>query len=245
MSQTALVMVQQAAAWLALPVPTALFSATDAQTVQLRSLLNEEVTELRTWPDLWWRKLLRQHTFTTTATDIQPANAIPSDLGYIIANTMWDRTMTRPVVGPLSPETWQAWKARPILTSVLYGFMLQGNDFYTAPQPPAGDTAAYNYISNLAVYAPGADESTTLPTKEYFTADGDTCIFDSTLVERGVRWRFLRAKGLDYQQEYAVWINMLQRLGARDKAMPTLSSEGPLTPWLMGPYVPSQNWPGA
>lgn len=245
MSLSALTMVQNAAAWLALPVPTALFSSTDAQTIQLRSLLNEELTELRTWPDLWWKKLLRQHTFTTTATDVQPAAAIPDDLGYIIANTMWDRTMTRPVVGPLSPETWQAWKARPILTSVLYGFRLRGNEFLTAPNPPAGDTAAYEYISSWAVYAPGADEATTLPTKEYFTADGDTCIFDSTLVERGVRWRFLRAKGLPYAQEYDLWVNMLQRLGSRDKAMPTLSAEGPLWPNLAGPYIPSFDWPGA
>ncbi len=237
---TALSMVQTACAWLALPVPTALFSSTEAQTIQMRSLLNEELTELRTWPDTWWRKLLRQHTFTTTATEVQPAGALPDDLGYVIANTMWDRTMSRPVVGPISPETWQAWKARPILTSVLYGFMLQGNDFYTAPTPPAGDTVAYNYISNLAVYASGD----TVPTKEYFTADTDTAIFDETLMSRGLRWRFLKAKGLPAEADFDVWINMLQRLGARDKGMPTLSTAGPLWPSLAGPYIPAFNFPG-
>ncbi|CAB4165411.1 hypothetical protein UFOVP833_58 [uncultured Caudovirales phage] len=236
---TALSMVQTACAWLALPVPLTVFSSTEAQTIQMRNLLNEELTELRTWPDMWWRKLLRQHTFVSEAADVQTLSPLPNDLGYIIANTMWDRTMSRPVVGPISPETWQAWKARPILTSVLYGFRLRGNDFLTAPNPPAGDTVAYEYISNLAVYASGD----TVPTKQYFTADTDTAIFDETLMERGLRWRFLKAKGLPCEADYDVWINMLQRLGARDKAMPTLSTAGPLWPNLAGPYIPAFNFP--
>ncbi len=210
-----------------------MFSATDPQTIQLRSLLNEELTELRTWPDLWWRKLLRQHTFTTLAAQVQDPTALPDDLGYIIANTMWDRTLMR-------PEAWQAWEARPILTSVVYGFRLRGNDFLTAPTPPASDTVAYEYISDLAVYASGD----TVPTQQYFTADSDTSIFDETLMERGLRWRFLSAKGLPYAQDYDVWINMLQRLGARDKGMPTLSTAGPMWPTIGGPYVPQFDFPG-
>lgn len=238
---TALSIVQTAASWLALPQPTTLFGANlDPQTTQLVSLLNLEEVEQWSVGDLWWRKVLKQWTFTSTATDIQPTNATPPDLGYIIANTMWDRTITRPIVGPLSPETWQAWKARPVLTSVLYGFMLQGNDFYTAPNPPAGDTVAYNYISNLSVYAVGD----IIPTKQFFTADTDTSAFNETMLEMGVRWRFLRAKGLDYAQEYKDWSDMRQRFGARDKSMPTISAAGPQWPALSGPYIPSFNFPG-
>lgn len=239
---TALSIVQTACAWI-LPssIPQTVFSSTDPQVIQLRSLLNEELTELRTWPDMWWRKLLRQHTFTTLAAEVQLPTALPDDLGYIIANTMWDRTLTRPVVGPISPEAWQAWEARPILTSVVYGFRLRGNDFLTAPVPPAGDTVAYEYISNLAVYSNGA----TVPDQQYFTADDNTSIFDETLLERGLRWRFLSAKGLPYAEDYSMWINMLQRLGARDKAMPTLSTAGPLWPTIGGPFIPNFDWPGA
>lgn len=237
---TALTIVQTAAAWLALPVPTVVFASTDPQVIQLRSLLNEELTELRTWPDTWWRKLIKQHSFTATATAVQPTAALPSDLGYIMTDTMWDRTQTRPVLGPISPQAWQAWEARPILTSVIFGFRLRGNDFLTAPVPTAGDLIYYEYISNLAVYASGG----TVPTKEYFTVDTDFAVFDETLMERGVRWRFLRAKGLDYAQEYGLWANMLQRLSARDKAMPRLNAAGGDWNWLGGPYVPSFGFPG-
>lgn len=238
---TALSMVQTACAWLALPIPQAVFSATDPQTIQVRSLLNEELVELRKWPDIYWRKLLRQHTFVTVAADTQTDTPIPTDYDHMVDNSMWDRTACRPVVGPISPQTWQAWKARPVLTSVIYGYRLRGNDFLTAPNPPAGDTVAYEYISTLAVYSDGA----TTPDKEAFTADEDTAIFDETMMERGVRWRFLRAKGLSYSQEYQEWITLVQREAARSKGMPTLNTAGSWSDALPGPYVPSQNFPGA
>lgn len=238
---TALSIVQTAAAWLALPVPTVVFASTDPQIIQLRSLLNEELTELRTWPDTWWRKLIRQHSFTATATEVQPADAIPDDLGYIITDTTWDRTSTRPVLGPVTPQAWQAWEARPILTSVIFGFRLRGNDYLTAPVPPAGDQIYYEYISKWAVYPGTAPDPE--PTQEYFEADDDTTIFDETLMSRGVRWRFLQAKGLAYQQDYALWINMLQRLSARDKSMPRLNAAGSDWTGISGPYVPSFNFP--
>lgn len=238
---TALSMVQTACAWLSLPIPPAVFSATDPQTIQLRSLLNEELLELRTWPDTYWRKLMRQKTFVTVAADTQTDDPIAEDYDHMIDNSMWDRTACRPVVGPISPQTWQAWKARPVLTSIIYGYRLRGNEFLTAPNPPAGDTVAYEYISKWGVYSDGADE----PDQEEFTADTDTSVFNETMMQRGLRWRFLRAKGLSYSQEYQEWITLVQREAARSKGIPTLNTAGNWSDTLPGPYVPSQNFPGA
>lgn len=237
---TALSIAQEAASWLALPVPTALFTPQDAQTIQLRSLLNEELLALKKWPDTYWRRLIRQHTFVSEASDVQTLDPLPEDLDYIIPSTMWDRTMTRPCLGPIDPQTWQAWKARPILTSVLWGWRLRGSEFLTAPNPPAGDTVAYEYISTLAVYSDGS----VTPDKAKFTADSDTSIFDETLMARGLRWRFLSAKGLPYKQQYEEWFNLVTADASRNKGMPTLNTASPTWPGLVGPYVPSFNWPG-
>lgn len=236
---TALSIVQQVCAWQGLPPPSALFAATDPQTVEFRNLLNEEIGELKKWPDCWWRKLIREQTFISEASSVQTLNPLPTDLGYIIPNTMWDRTLSRPCAGPIDPQVWQAWMARPILTSVVWGFRLRGNSFLTAPNPPAGDTVAYEYISNLAVYAVGD----TVPTKEYFSADADTSIFDELMVARGLRWRFLSQKKLNYTQEYQVWIALVQREVSRNKAMPVLNAAGQTWTSLVGPYVPSFNFP--
>ncbi len=218
----------------------ALFSATDPQTIELRSLLNEEIGEETRWPDTYWRKLIREHTFISEAASVQTLTPLPtSGFNFIIPSTMWDRTISRPCLGPIDPQVWQAWEARPILTSVLWGWRLRGNDFLTAPTPPAGDTVAYEYVSTLAVYASGD----TVPTKEYFTADTDTSIFDELVVSRGLRWRFLAQKKLDYTSEYQTWISMMQRQASRSKGMPVLSASG--NPWsLIGPYVSDMSWPG-
>lgn len=240
---TALTIIQNACAWLAISQPTSAFSSTDPQVIQLRMLLNLELVEQWSIGDAWWKKLLKQWTFTTVAADSQTLAPLPDDLGYIIANTMWDRTLTRPVVGPLSPEVWQAWKARPVLTSVLYGFRLRGEEFLTAPNPPGGDTVAYEYISNRCVYTPG-QPPVFGPSQTQFLTDDDSSIFDEAMLTMGCRWRFLRAKGLDYAQEYKDWSDMRQRFVSRDKAMPTLSAAGPMWPALAGPFVPSFNFPG-
>lgn len=239
---TALTIIQTAAAWLSLPVPTGdVFASTDPQTIQLRSLLNEDLDDLRTWGDSLQRKLMRQHTFTTLAADVQPANALPDDLEYIITDTMWDRTVTRPVVGPITPQTWQAWKARPVLTSILYGYRLRGNEFLTAPNPPAGDSVYYEYISNLAVYSDGA----TTPDQTQFEANTDTSIYPDVLLARGIRWRFLKAKQFAWEDDHAQWSAMMQRYMARNKAMPTINTAGGYwSETLAGPYVQSQNFPG-
>lgn len=241
MPLNALQIVQQVCAWQALPIPSALFAATDPQTIELRGLLNEELLELKKWPDCYWRKLIRQHTFISQDSDVQTLSPLPDDLEYIIPNTMWDRSLTRPCLGPIDPATWQAWKARPILTSVLWGWRLRGPEFLTAPNPPAGDTVAYEYISNLAVYAAPADP---LPTKDYFDADADTAVFDGMMMARGVRWRFLSQKKLDYTAEYQMWVGLVQREASRNKGMPILNASGPTWPGLAGPYVPSFDFPG-
>lgn len=239
---TALSIVQTSAAWLALPVPQQLFGSTDPQTIQLGSLLNEELTELRKWGDTYWRKLIRQFNFTTVNADVQP-NAVPDDFDHFVNQSIWDRTSQRPVLGPIDNQTYQAWKARPILTSIFFGFLLSGNDWLMAPNPPDGDVIYYNYISNLAVYA-SADQSS-LPTLQYFTADSQTTFFDETMMSRGVRWRFLRAKGLPYEQEYSQWYELVQREASRSKGAPILNASGPFWSDLLGPYIPQSNWPGA
>lgn len=241
MPMTALQIVQQVCAWQALPIPSALFSATDPQTVELRGLLNEEVLELKKWPDAYWRKLLRQHTFTSTATEVQPSTALPDDLEYIVPTSMWDRTMARPCIGPITPQQWQAIIAQPIVASYAWYWRLRGADFLTAPNPPAGDTVAYEYISNLAVYSGG--DTASPPGLDYFENDSDTAVFDGMLMARGVRWRFLSQKKLDYTQEYAMWVGLVQREVSRSKGMPVLNAAGPSLPGL-DPWVPSQSWPG-
>lgn len=238
-SQSVLTLVQRAAARMGLPQPATVYSATDIQTLQLAEFMNEMVTDLVKWPDTYWVPLLKEASFTTLAADAQPSNAIPTDLDHFVDNSMWDRTLTRPVVGPISPQLWEAWKARPILTSVVFGFTIRGTTMFAAPNPPAGDSVFYQYVSANPIYPKGI---TTNPT-QFFTNDADTCVFDNELLIKGARWCFLRAKGLSYEQEYQSWVEEVTREAARSGGMPRLSMAGSYNDWLVGPYVPQFNFP--
>src|SRR5712664_4719402 len=104
MPSTCLVIVQNVASWLTLPIPPAVWSSTDAQVIQLRSLLNEEGDALRRWPDHYWNKLVKETSFTTLAANLQPT--LPADFDHICNQTIWNRTMNRPVWGPMDGEQW-------------------------------------------------------------------------------------------------------------------------------------------
>ncbi len=235
-----LTVIQDACKWLALPVPTAAVSSTDVQVVQLLSLLNEEGVELRKWPDHNWRKLTKQKTFDTVAAEVQ-TSAIPADFDYYINDTMWDRTTIRQVIGPLNPQDWQREKAGPTFTSVYYGMRFRGNDLLLTPTPTAGDDIYYEYSSTYWVCASGSET----PTKAAATVDTDTFVFPETILSRGVRWRFLRAKGLDYAEEFARWTDMVQTEVARDGGAAKLNAGSNFPESRMLPNIPEGNWPSS
>jgi len=236
MAATCLQICQQTASWLALPVPTAIWSSTDAQIIQLRTLLNEEGDALRAWPDHQWNKIQKETSFTTAATNVQ--SAMPTDFDHISNQTMWNRTLNRMVWGPMDDQQWQQELAGPTFTSPYYAFRIRGGLMYLTPVPTAGNSVYYEYTSTYWVFASGD----TSPTKAAMTADADTCVFPDTLVERGLRWRYLRANGLDYSQEYTLWVELLTTTLARDGGAARLSLTDKY-PWRRRvPFVPSGSW---
>ena len=141
MAATCLQICQQAASWLALPVPTAIWSSTDAQIIQLRTLLNEEGDALRAWPDHQWNKIQKETSFTTAATNVQ--SALPTDFDHISNQTMWNRTLNRMVWGPMDDHQWQQELSGQTLTSPYYAFRIRGGLMYLTPVPTAGDSIYY------------------------------------------------------------------------------------------------------
>jgi hypothetical protein len=231
-----LTLIQNVASWLALPIPPAVWSSTDAQVIQLRTLLNEEGGALRRWPDHYWNKLVKETSFVTLAANLQAP--LPADFDHICNQTIWNRTMNRPVWGPMDGEQWQQELAGPTFSSPYYAFRIRGGQMLLTPIPAAGNNVFYEYVSSYWVYAAAG----ATPTKSDFSADDDTCIFADTIVERGLRWRYLRANGLDYAQEYEAWAQMVGVEIARDGGAQRLSLSEKY-PWnRRTPFIPQGNW---
>lgn len=220
---TALTIITKAVRRLGITAPTAVFSSTDDQVIQLRELMNEEGQELaRAYP---WKVLTTEQTFTTVAQAVQ-TSAVPSDFDWYINDTMWNRSTDIKIAGPVSPEEWQKMQALSSATLPNTVFRFRGSDILFYPSPTAGQTAAYEYVSkNWAQTSGGSGLSA-------MTADTDTAKLDEALVALGVTWRFLQAKGLDYAESFRTYQMEVGKAIGRDGGRKRiyLGGSGP-NPW--------------
>jgi hypothetical protein len=231
-----LTIVQNVCGRLRIAKPAAVWSSTDVQIIQMRDLLNEQLIDLKNFPDNTWQALTIETSFSTAATNDQ--GPIPGDLNYIIPMSMWNRTMNRQIWGPMDEQQWQQELAGPTFTSPYYAMRLRGNHILLTPVPAAGNSVFYEYITNNCVYGGGG--STLNQTA--FAADADTPAFPENLMELGLRWMFLRANGFDYAQEYDAWMTLLLSTSARNKSAQRLSASERY-PWnRRTPFIPLGNW---
>lgn len=232
---TLLTITQRASRALGLPVPVAVTGSTDINTLQLLELAQEEGEELSRRSD--WPALTRQQTFTTTAAAVQ-AGALPSDWDRFINDSLFNRTTNRKLIGPLSPQDWQAEQANPSVSVVYDAFRLRGADFLITPTPPAGQTIAFEYVTNQWCQSSGGTAQSA------WAADTDTAILAERLFVLGLVWRFRQAKGLEYGEALETYEQEVQKAAGRAPGAGVLSlSTRPLLRPVIYPNVPDGNWP--
>lgn len=231
---TILTAVQNACAQLSLDVPTAVFASTEIDIVAIRTLANVEVTETIRRHD--WQAIRKQNAYATVATETQ-TGIIPADYMRMINGTFQNRTLNRPIWGPLTPQEWQREKALPIYTSPNYAYVERSGDFLFSPTPSAGNMVYFEYISKNSVLS-----ANTTP-KQYFTADDDTYILDEKIIELGIVWRYKASKGLNYAQEIETYNNnMLYQIGQEQPAG-VISLDGRSPRYQLGmPTIPEGSW---
>ena len=202
-----LTIVQDVSGRLSLPQPSRVVGSTDKQVIQLLALANEEGRSLAGRHP--WQALTQEQTFTTEASPAQGA-AVPQDLDRFVPGSFFNRSTRRPMTGPITPRQWQWIQAQPVYSTACLAFRERTGQFLIAPTPPAGETIAYEYVStNWARSSGGTAQAA-------FLADSDTALLDEELIGLGLRWRFLRAKGLDYSEEMASYERELEQAVARD-----------------------------
>lgn len=230
-----LTIIQGACGRLAIPVPTAVVSSTNAQVVQLYSLANEEGQTCCARFD--WRRLIGEVVFATLA-QLEQTGAIPSDFDHIVNESMWDRTTVRKVFGPLTDGQWQNERAFPVYTPIAPAYIIY-SELNLTPAPAAGDSLAFNYVKNT-----WARSALSVAQSQYL-ADTDTSIFGDVLSVKGVIWRWKAAKGLDYANEFQDYEEFVNRMFARDGGRGRLNLNYGLNRRVLYPAnLPVGSWPG-
>lgn len=155
----------------------------------------------------------------------QDTYALPTDFSHYIPKTWWDRTNQWQLVGPQSPQ-FDQWQRSGIVTTGprrrWRQIGVRPNVYRIWPPPGYGganDTPAalvFEYISNgWIVTEEGAYISK-------YAADSDEPLFDAQMTIIGIKWRFLKEKGMDYGAEQAQYVDFAQRERSRDGGMPDL-----------------------
>lgn len=231
---TLLSIIKDAQDELGLPRDTAVINSTDQTTRTLLRFANKEGRELmRRHP---WQALVTVKTFTSTAAEEQ-TGAIPSDLDRFINESFFNRTKKRRLVGPLSPQEYEAQKS--ITASVLIDtFRVKGDAFLIVPTPPSGETYAYEYVSkNWCQDSGGTGQAA-------WADDTDTGVLDEELMTMGVVWRFRKSKGFDYAEDFATYQQQVTQAIMRDGVRRTInfSTDESLFENASVPYVPEGSW---
>lgn len=210
--------------------------SSDETAVQMLALLNQAGEELaEAYP---WQVLVKEATFTTVATESQGAiSTIAPGFFYILNNTIWNRSLRRPVFGALSPNEWQLLKASSV-TGPFQQYRIRGDTLRFIPAPPADQACAFEYVSkNWCTTADGVTE------KSAFTLDTDVALLDERLLALSLVWRFKQAKGLDFTAELAMYESRLNNEMARDGGKPVLDLGGKVQILMPGVMIPQGNWP--
>ena len=175
---------------------------------------------------------------TGSLTFTQLVYDLPTDWDRQINRTHWDRTNHWEMVGPKSAQEWQWLQGGIVATGPRIRYRIFGGKFNIWPIEVSASQLAYEYLSSSWVYAVGQDT----PTKQYFTADDDTCIFKDRLMIAGLKLLFWQAKGLDttaFQRDYD---RELSTSMAQDHGAPTLSLAPVMDTVLISPMnIPDGN----
>lgn len=153
----------------------------------------------------------------------QESYALPSDFNYLINDTIWDRGYRWQIIGSMNAQEWQVLKSGLSPTGPRRRFRLMDGLLYLDPIPYDSNTIAYEYYSNAWCATSGGTPQTA------WANDTDVPILSDDLFVLGIIWRFRRAKGLDYAQEYKTYMDKVQSMIGRAsgaRALPLGASAG-------------------
>ena len=217
---TLLTICQDAANEIGVPSPSAVIGSTDTTAIQLLAAANREGKNLVTGYD--WEVLVKEENHTAIANESQgKLSAIATDFERFSNNTMWNRTSDRKFYGPLNNTEWQTLKGS-VQSGITNYFRIRGGKLLMNPVPTVGDAIYFEYISEWWVDTTGNGDADATR----YAADANTTILDENLITLGVIWRFLKQKGLPYDNQLQEYQIKLFEKQAKDGAKPIIRMSG-------------------
>lgn len=202
-------------------------------------MANEEGEDLASRSSKW-SYLLKEATFTQAAAalqgTIQGGIVADSDFDYYLNGTMWNRTTDLPIIGPLTPQEWQARQAFPIAGPGQQFKIEQGKLYFSPNGANATDTIAFHYRTKAWCESSGGTGQTE------WLADTDVGRLDEGLMRLGLIWRWKKQKGLEYAEDFNTYERRVLNAIARDGGAKTLSLDTNTSRYAAGIIIPIGSW---
>jgi hypothetical protein len=218
---------------LGLTPPEDLFSSDDPTVVQLLVMLTQVGQDLCSMHD--WQMLHKEWELVCTSALEYP---LPDDWNGFVQGASWDNTNRWPAVGSIPPAVWRLLKAR--LSNgepAMITYKLQGNELVLFSAQD-GHTIVLDYYSRGWIL--DADGTTY---KDNATANDDTVLLDSRLVQLLLKLRWRASKGFDTTSEVDQFNGFWDTITGRDSPAPTLSIGANPSDGLLGyQNIPDTNY---
>lgn len=220
-----------------LNVPSSVVGNAESGVIQFLAIIREIIQELVT--ESKFNATTQEATFVATGAADQGAMATLAPNGYqwAIFESFYDRTLRRPLAGPLDEQEWQELQALPS-SGTWFKYRIRQNHLLLNPAPASPfSTIAFEYISSWAV------TSSLGVLKSDITDDADLFVFPENIVRKGLLFRWKQIKGLPYQADETQYYNLLNKYVARDKVKRRIdvstSDDVDLRP---GIFIRSNSW---
>jgi hypothetical protein len=230
-NRTLLQSVQAVCRKLGLTVPASVVGSNDPNIVQMYEVCNEAGQE---YADAYeWQILTAEVSFLATAVESQGSinTIVGGDLGWIVNDTIWNRTTDRPMFGPLSAQQWQQIKANAA-AGPFSEYRIRGNELLFYPAANLNDACYFEWVSKDFCQNTGGSTSYCR-----WNAVTDVFVLDSRIFELSVLWKWKQLKGLDFQADYAKYLVAIEQAKARDGTKTVLS----LSPWMQSDFLLTTN----
>lgn len=209
MSKTLLDLIKAFSARRGLPLPTIVAGSQDDQLLQLIGLLNEVLEDLTT--RYVGTALQKSATWLQTGVESQGflGELCPYGFKWVTNGTFWDGSQQLPVRGPIDAQEWQDLKNRAG-TGAWLQYRIAGGELLLIGSLATGRMMSLEYASDWAVKA--ADGTW----KAEFSADTDTCVFPSAVLQAGLNWKWRLEKGLRYSEAFRTYETLVSEFNGHD-----------------------------
>ena len=173
----------------------------------------------------------------------------PTDFGFFINKTWYDRTNRWQLIGPDTPQQDQFVRSGIVALGPRRHFRQigpLGNNYRLWPAPSEIAEPlqlVFEYVTNQPILTGGTDSYAAQ--SKYWTTDTDVCLMNDRALIMGIKWRYYQQKGMNYVQlrtDYDVYVSRLISLDGGNR---NLSLVPRTAPFLVNSYnAQDSNFPG-